>query len=57
MISTIKLTGSNVNALAERIRNEGLGCLDRMDSMTICRMLLGIASDRFGESSVIDITN
>ena len=57
MISTIKLTGPNVNAFVERIKAEGVGCLDRMDSMTICRMLLGIASDRFGESSVIDVTN
>ena len=57
MISTIKLTGPNVNAFCSRIKTEGFGCLDRMDSMTICRMLLGIATDRFGESSVVDITN
>ena len=57
MISTIKLTGSNIDALCNRIKTEGLGCLDRIDSLTLCKMLLGITSDRFGESSVIDITN
>lgn len=57
MISTIKLTGPNVQSFCNRIKTEGLGSIDRMDSMTICRMLLGISSDRFGDSSVIDITN
>ena len=57
MISTIKLTGPNVVSLGERIKKEGLGCLDRIESMTLCAMLLGITSDRFGDSSVVDISN
>ena len=57
MINTIRLSGPNVTSLANRIKNEGFSCLDRLDSMTICRMLLGITTDRFGSSSVVDITN
>ena len=57
MINTIKLSGPNVKALGDRVRREGLGCLDRIDSMTLCSMLLGIATNKYGGSSVSDISN
>lgn len=57
MINTIKLSGPNVKALGDRIEREGLACLDRIDSMTLCSMLLGIATNKYGGSSVSDISN
>lgn len=57
MINTIKLSGPNIKALGDRIEREGLVCLDRIDSMTLCSMLLGIATNKYGGSSVSDISN
>ena len=57
MISTIKLSGPNVTSLGDRIKKEGFGCLDRIDSMQLCRMLLSISSNNYGESSIHDIAN